>query len=567
LFKSILLALFMIGILSCLLVPVIYYFDPFLSMGTEPGILLINVLPLAFILGLFFSLSRRFSAAFVFTFGFLLVLFGINAKKMAYLDEPLIFLDIFLIPQMVSGWHLMGQYLSSIHVGIICLLIILLFVLFRIEKPRGPLLLNAIILVFSCSGLVYIAKGHSVPAGLYAADSGKSSPWEFSSIAQQQGLVASLTVGARLTQFKKPVIDHAALDEYRGLMPELMAARQVSISPDIVLWLSESFFDPDVIDGYDICKVWRLWCELKEQQLHSEISVHTFGGNTTRTEFEVLTGVPFPLLNGHDYPYISAVTSPMASVPWQLKISGYKTIAIHAHNRSFWLRHRAFPLLGFDEYYGEEDDIFQDAQREGFFISDAFINNLVIDTLDSADEPQFIFAISMENHGPWDVRPGLKKERLAPLNVPESLSKKSAVELRHYLYHGQNAINELQRLKDYIDARERPTLIVFFGDHLPGMNDVFDQIKFVNGGNSRAQKLPVLALSNYELSNDWFPQAAHELGVWTLALAGQLGDSHFAELNLALKHSKSDIENIDGLLHEALRAMQVRQLHISPSSL
>src|SRR6202012_90607 len=97
-----------------------------------------------------------------------------------------------------------------------------------------------------------------------------------------------------------------------------------------------------------------------------------------------------------------------------------------------------------------------------------------------AGPPQFLFAISLEAHGPYDVPPKDSAARDA-MPVPAAIDAKDKVEVQNYLYHMQHADQQLGRLASMLAKRNRPTLLLFYGDHLPGLNEAFQATGFVDG--------------------------------------------------------------------------------------
>lgn len=538
----------------------IYFLDPVLDQASAASLLLANLLPALCLFLLCWGLTRRILLAFIISAGLVSLLFIINDNKILHLGEPLIFADAYLLPQMISGWDLMHEY-ANVPLMILggVAIIAFFYLLWRYEKPSLRWGVNLLILAMGAGGFHYLGKGQGIDK-LYDSRNDNASPWQFFTQAESKGLLASLVTGARLTQLSRPSYDTNLIHEYAQDVNREADDNQPQ--PDIILWLSESFFDPQILNGVDSCSIWPLFCELQSRGLTAQMQVSTYAGNTTRTEFEVLTGVPFKFLEGHDYPYISAVNAPTHSIAWALQNQGYKTLAVHPHDRTFWQRHRAIPLLGFQQFEGEES--FRNAKRSGYYIADKYLAQRALEHLDAADEPLFLLAISMENHGPWGTgtRKNLNATRLAEISVPEELreSEEAALAWREYMYHGEKAMQALAELYEFILKRDRPMLLVFFGDHLPGLGEVFKELGFKDGSTVTRQKLPVIALANYPLNADWTPAYANDLGVWTLYLADQLGDQYFAEMNKALAELRGTTDSPSPMAEPALAAMQARVL-------
>ena len=120
----------------------------------------------------------------------------------------------------------------------------------------------------------------------------------------------------------------------------------------------------------------------------------------------------------------------------------------------------------------------------------------ILDELRDDGPPRFVFAISMENHGPFDWRPGLDQSRLGALQMPEKLDAGGRLWLGNYLYLLDDADQQLGRLAEALAQRKRRTLLLFYGDHLPGLAPVYDQLGFDDGRDAKSQPVPWLLLDN-----------------------------------------------------------------------
>lgn len=536
--------------------------DPWLDAGSGAAAYTLNLVP-PMLLGLIlFGLSRRVSTTLLGMSIVVIAIFQANSAKLAHLQQPFIFADLLLLPQMFNGRELIEHYYSLSRLLVVLALLAAFAFSLRLERPAFRLPAGFVLTAAGALCTVSLSFAEYPLGGLYRNIQGKSTPWSYLRMAELQGLFASVVTGASLVKFRKPRVDTALIEDWRAEHPlEQMDQTVPEDRPDIILWLSESFFDPAHITAVDGCGMLTGWCELAATGETAGIAVNTFGGNTTRTEFEVLTGVPFPLLDGHDYPYLSVVNRPTASIAWSLKSAGYRTTAVHPHLRTFWQRHRALPLMGFDRFIAQE--AFDAADKEGTWISDHALGRRVIDLLEAGSGPQLIFAISMENHGPWGNRKNLDRARVEAVPVPGTVSPEAARSWREYIYHARNAVDSLGMVAETIRRRDRPTVLVFFGDHMPSLRSVFESVTFDDGQKAWRQRMPVLALANYPLEPRWHPTAAHELGIWTLDLAGQLDDGHYAEMARIIRTLKSS-GNGDERAARVLEAMQNRQLTVTP---
>lgn len=258
-----------------------------------------------------------------------------------------------------------------------------------------------------------------------------------------------------------------ALSPFAALAPRTGAGEL----PHLVAIQSESFFDPrplfrgiraDVLAEFD-----RL---AGAAVAHGALTVPAWGANTVRTEFAFLTGLDEAKLGPHRFNPYRAVAAgwQVASLASFLKRMGYRTVCVHPYPASFYLRHRVFPALGFDEFLDIQS--FAGAERFGPYIGDAAVADKVSDLLDKADGPLFVLAVTMENHGP------LHLEQVGPTDVAELYTEPPPAgcdDLTIYLRHLRNADRMIGSLVRSLQACERKASLCWFGDHVPIMPSVY----------------------------------------------------------------------------------------------
>lgn len=497
--------------------------DPWLDADSGFVRILLNVFPALIILALLLGAFGRLIPAIGLTICTLVTLFYINDIKIRELEQPILLTDYLLWRQVYSGSSLLGHYANIPALGASVLIVALLILFSRSLEPvrltgskRWAIVVSA--LLIALTGLS--SPVHRSYAGLSSLDT----PWHQLTNVKNTGLIASLIKSAGQDFYALPQPNPHDVAEVRKWLStddiDTLPVLNRGTQPDVVVVLSESFFDPGILEGVDRCIALPVWCQLLEQGVSGTLEVPTFGGNTTRTEYEVLTGVPYSILPDGIYPYLSVVTRPTLSLAWVMRAQGYQTTALHPHIGSFWQRNRAMPMLGFEEFITEKH--METASRVGHYISDRSMTDRILNILaEESEQPRFIFAISMENHGPWTShRPNMDAERLATLPTPESLTGASRTEWKTYLYHARNATEQLQRLVEQTRQFERPVTILFFGDHLPGLHRVFEQLSFHNRAAAYSQATPYLLLDSHQQTLDWQPKHAYELPGWLISLVG-----------------------------------------------
>jgi hypothetical protein len=234
----------------------------------------------------------------------------------------------------------------------------------------------------------------------------------------------------------------------------------------LILVQCESFFDArrispslpkDLLPGFDACRA--------GAALHGRLEVPGWGANTMRTEFAVLTGIPEAEL-GYDRfnPYYALARTPIASQVWRLRQAGYRTICLHPFDRRFFRRDLAMPALGFDEFLGR--DTLGGSSRPPYYSDPDFARD-ILRILDAHGPRVFIFAITMANHGPWlDTGPRIEP-LIASLLDPAAVPQGSA--LLRYLDGLRRSDEMLQILMAGLEQRAAPSMLGFYGDHLPSL--------------------------------------------------------------------------------------------------
>jgi hypothetical protein len=243
--------------------------------------------------------------------------------------------------------------------------------------------------------------------------------------------------------------------------------------PDIVVIQSESFFDArrlfpgirqDLLPNFDKA--------CAEATIHGRLAVPAWGANTMRSEFAFLSGLAPASLGIHQFnPYRRITRQALHALPAVLHEAGYQTTCIHPHPARFFRRDRAFPNLGFNRFIDIHN--FHGAGKFGPYISDEAVTDQLLHELKADGKPSFYFVITMENHGPLH----LERVSAAETDTYYTTAPPDGCEdLTVYLRHLRNADQQLGRLRAFLHTRTRPTLLCFYGEHLPSMPKVYDAL-------------------------------------------------------------------------------------------
>lgn len=286
-------------------------------------------------------------------------------------------------------------------------------------------------------------------------------------------------------------------------------------NPDIIVVLSEAYWDPTVLNGVtyseDPLKNYR---RIAAEHPSGNMVSCTFGGGTVRPEFEILTGMTTNMLPSGNVPYQQYVFENIFSYARHFKNQGYDTVGVHTYQRDFYERDRAYPLLGIDTWLGEYDLHAEHHWNSGPYITDETIAEEVIWQLEQPHETGlFMQVITMENHSmylnkydpsEWDIKVSSDILSDDELNV-----------MHNYCKGVSDSDAALGRIYDYVMNREKPTVVLWYGDHLPTLGDAFSP--YITTGNissttaqewTEAEKYtmfstPYVIFSNYDTGREY----------------------------------------------------------------
>ena len=286
---------------------------------------------------------------------------------------------------------------------------------------------------------------------------------------------------------------------------------------DIIVIMNESFADINKLGEnlHTNKEVLPFTSSLTENTIRGYALSSVYGGGTPNSEYEVLTGNTMMYLPEGVIPYQQYIDGPVYSMVSVLKGLGYKTIGMHPFNSSGWQRSRVYPLLGFDETYYVEDFPQKDLIRS--FVSDQEMYDFLLekyrDNTYAKDEHLFIFGVTMQNHGGYDriihEDDALNKREDWEVTIDntDGVTYKDAEQYLTLIHESDRAIQSFIKELESID---RKVTVLFFGDHLPGLNPDF--YTMVHGGNFDSlddiqlkYTVPFFIWTNYESEEDYLP--------------------------------------------------------------
>lgn len=227
-------------------------------------------------------------------------------------------------------------------------------------------------------------------------------------------------------------------------------------APLVIIVQCESFTDPADLVGDLACPMPGLAAARTLAQHRGRLLVPGFGAYTMRTEYGVLFGRSEEALGLRKFdPFLTAHREASFCLPRRLCDQTWQSLFVHPHDLRFYGRDRLMVAAGFGALVG--DDAFSPpAPGAGRYVSDAAVADAIIALAEQADKATLIYAVTIENHGPWPVPKG---DAAAAGEAP-------------YWQLVRNSDAMLARLVGFARACGRPVTLCFFGDHRPSIPGV-----------------------------------------------------------------------------------------------
>lgn len=420
---------------------------------------------------LVFALTRRVFLAAMIPMVLSCLLGAVNHFMIAMRGKALLPWDLFALgtAQNVAGglalkWDtaLVVTVLSVLACGVAA------WCMRRVRLPRFSRAVAAVLAVLCLGGAWQILWD--------APDSISSDPWYTADASKQNGMAANLMHNTKLLINLPPEgYSTARVRETIG-----NGAHAGTRQPDIIVVMDETFSDlSHIADLQTNADPIPFIHSLMSETVSGFTRVSVFGGGTCNTEYDFLTGNSSAMLRPGCYPMVQFTTNDTPSIAQTLRSRGYRTAGVHPFYPDGWNRDQAYPRLGFDRFYSIHD--FNDPELVREYISDRASFQKVLTLLDESAQPAFIFNVTMQNHS------GYAK---AFDNLEETITFPEMEEFpqaRRYLSLLAKTDTAVRELVEALKQRERPTILLFFGDHLPALEDGYYRMLQERAGISDTQ--------------------------------------------------------------------------------
>jgi hypothetical protein len=295
------------------------------------------------------------------------------------------------------------------------------------------------------------------------------------------------------------------------------------IKPNLIVVLNESFWDPTLIRSIRFSQdPIPTFHRLSEQYSGGYMLSPQYGGITANVEFEVLTGLSRRFFSEWTIAYETLVKRDIDSLAGILRRQGYTSTAISPYHSWFANSREVYRRFGFGRFIPME---FFPPDYEGPYLADRAVASKIIEESSASAGPDFIYANTMENH--YHYRKMKFEKNTIDVEPIEgaAISELSEELLETYAQGLLDADRMLQTLVEHYQKSDEPTIVVFFGDHMPYFEP--DYYAYLNTGYlskddpdelNKMHNVPLLIWDNY------LPREREELHISPSFLSSYLLD-------------------------------------------
>ena len=340
------------------------------------------------------------------------------------------------------------------------------------------------------------------------------------------------------------IFDPEELPDDQGMIPAALENLQTEKLPNVVMVQLESFMDPKLIKGLELSKdPIPNFHALQRRYTTGFLTVPSVGAGTANTEFEVITGLRIRFFGPGEYPYKSVLKKDtVETVAYDLSSLGYATHAIHNHRGAFYNRNLVFSHMGFDTFTSLEymQNVTKTPRN---WAKDNVMSGEILDTLQATEEQDFVYAITVQGHGKYPTEQVISNPAIT---VDGIKNPESANEIEYYVNQLAETDAFIGELIKSLRAFDEPTVVVFFGDHIPSLD-----INESNLWNDSIYETQYVLWSNFWMKKKDADLHAYQLSASTL---GRLGIHTGVITNYHQNHrgSNSYLSNLKVLQYDML---------------
>ncbi len=445
----------------------------------------------------------------------------VNYYITLFRGKAFVVMDIFNIKTAAS---VSGNYTYDIPIKIgLCLLGIMIALLYQelfqtIEFPyKGKRNVTKRCGVFvTMVLLLYGSKGRYRSEGVYL--------WNVAEDYINKGFIYKLICELQYIQVQKP--QGYSSERASQILAETetkFSENEITktVPQNLIVIMNESLADFEMLSDFRCSEeILPTMHSLQENTKKGYVYVPSFGGGTSDTEYEVLTGNTKQFLPSGGIAYQLYCNESEYGLTSTLNQLGYETIAVHPFYSNGWNRTRVYQEMGFDEFISLESWGDEYATIRDYISDESTYQKIKMLINSSNEEKKFIFCVTMQNHGGYDGETGLEGKIF--LNYTEEYP-----EAETYFSLIRESDRAFKDLLDYFSNINEPTMIVMYGDHWPNLEEDFfcelynQDFNDMDMENSMSRyKTPYMIWTNYPSEYSLEDMSTNYFGSYILEQAG-----------------------------------------------
>ena len=465
--------------------------------------IILNIATLLIISFILMIVINRLWIANLIMCSFTLVIAVINYYTIMLHGMPFSIMDI---KNISTALNVIDSYKISIDaqlgviVGLFCVNICLCVCCKKVEKKieyRKTVLIRNLLYLVICFGIIYFGYFSSSPI-----KPKKTIGWSWVEAYHQYGYVACSVekIYQSFNVIDKPEgYSDAKVNRINVKEGETdKKGGEVLEDTDIIFVLNESFYDLTQITDIKTDVSYLENVNEMTNTIRGYTVVPSPGGGTNSSEYEFLTSNSLQLMKGIT-PFNVLNMKNANSIVTHLNQLGYNTLGAHSEPGLNYSRIQAYPELGFKEVYFDEKFKNKEYYGKRWYETDQSLYRNLIEWYENMpdDAPKFMYLLTIQNHGGWDMNDPDEDIVHALNNYGEYQE-----EINEFLTCIKLSDNAFKELTDYFKKVNKRVIVCMVGDHSPSFaSNIVDEKYTDEEKKLRLRSTPFVIWSNFDMES------------------------------------------------------------------
>ncbi len=266
--------------------------------------------------------------------------------------------------------------------------------------------------------------------------------------------------------------------------------------PDIIFIVNESFYDLKHLTDFETDVDYLKNIRNMDNLLKGYAVSPTPYGGTNSSEYELITSNSLYLMKSGVTPFNVINLKGANSIVSHLKSLGYNTLGTHTESGINYNRISGYNDLGFDSVKFEEEYEDLEYYYGRWYETDASVyRNMIKWYEEMGDEPRFLYMLTIQNHGKWD----LNDSEYDKIHITEGEFEITDT-INEYLTSISLSDEAFFDLTEYFKNVDRPVVLCMVGDHCPSFaGEIADADLSADEKALKLRETPLYIWANFEL--------------------------------------------------------------------